>query len=646
MRTASFLRAFAVASACVLIGCESPFEPKATGIEIAPVVPLRSLGQSVALRAAVLDQRGDTMPNVVVRWASANSSIVSITPDGLATAMANGTATITAVAGDAQGATAVTVAQLVLRLVPTSISLRALGDTGRLLVVARDAGGNPVPVAATWTSLDTAIATVTADGLARAIDNGLARMRVSAGGMDSAATVFVDQLVTTFTLAPASAALEVDDTVALTATVLDATGNPVRNKPVIWSSADSTIATVTSSGLVRVIGRRIDSVRVAARVGALVRTSVIDPSVEFTSIAAADALTCAITTRGLRFCWGTDSPWGQLGVNFAVWSGVADAKVPVRDPAAGPLAFVNSGGWASCGISSVGRMYCWGTGPVGDGTPNPSGVAVEVGGGHVWRMVSATSDVKCGVRTDLVAMCWGNSYEGSLGDGDTTETDRMLPVPVLSGERFTTVSSAGGHSCAIAVNGSPFCWGRRLSGEVGDGQLTFQAARAPTLVAGGHLAQSISAGGERSCMVTTGKALLCWGIGRSGQLGTGDSSAHATPVSVALGVQFDSVSVGDSHTCAVAIDGAAWCWGLNSSGQLGDGTTAYRLTPMAVVGGLRFRSITVGGKHTCGISSAGVAYCWGSNADGELGTNGPSGTVTAVERAPARVRGTRPPESP
>ena len=59
--------------------------------------------------------------------------------------------------------------------------------------------------------------------------------------------------------------------------------------------------------------------------------------------------------------------------------------------------------------------------------------------------------------------------------------------------------------------------------------------------------------------------------------------------------------------------------GSNASGKLGDGTTTNRATPVAVAPWLTFASLEAGGTHTCGVSTIGVAYCWGLNGAGRLG---------------------------
>jgi alpha-tubulin suppressor-like RCC1 family protein len=54
----------------------------------------------------------------------------------------------------------------------------------------------------------------------------------------------------------------------------------------------------------------------------------------------------------------------------------------------------------------------------------------------------------------------------------------------------------------------------------------------PVLVDGGHTFLSISAGGEHTCGVIEDGSLYCWGRNVLGQLGDGSTTDAGTPVRV------------------------------------------------------------------------------------------------------------------
>src|SRR5882672_8231554 len=71
------------------------------------------------------------------------------------------------------------------------------------------------------------------------------------------------------------------------------------------------------------------------------------------------------------------------------------------------------------------------------------------------------------------------------------------------------------------------------------------------------------------------------------------STARAqTPDSARFGrsdsLTFVAVSAGGVYTCAVTQRGAAYCWGFGRFGQLGNGDTASSSVPVPVAGGYRF----------------------------------------------------------
>ena len=87
------------------------------------------------------------------------------------------------------------------------------------------------------------------------------------------------------------------------------------------------------------------------------------------------------------------------------------------------------------------------------------------------------------------------------------------------------VSAGTTHACAIASDGSAWCWGDNLQGQLGNPAL-FVATSAQQ-VGGGTSWQQISAGGAHTCAIQTGGSLWCWGDNSSGQLGTGAATGGA-----------------------------------------------------------------------------------------------------------------------
>ena len=266
----------ALAAAVLGVGCGDdnvepppPPPPTPTTITISPAsATLQSLGETAQLTASVRDQNGQTMSGVAVTWSSADPSVATVNASGLVTAVANGMATVTATAGSATGAAAVTVAQLPVDVVvePTADTLWGVGDTLRLSAGAIDANGNAVPDAQfSWVSGDTLVAVVDGDGLVTGVSAGDVEITAATGGVVGRAQVAVVPTAATLTVSPDTVAFDaLGQTARLAAEVRDRAGSLMKGAAVSWSSGDTLVATVDSAGLATAVGNGMATVTATA----------------------------------------------------------------------------------------------------------------------------------------------------------------------------------------------------------------------------------------------------------------------------------------------------------------------------------------------------------------------------------------------
>jgi alpha-tubulin suppressor-like RCC1 family protein len=105
------------------------------------------------------------------------------------------------------------------------------------------------------------------------------------------------------------------------------------------------------------------------------------------------------------------------------------------------------------------------------------------------------------------------------------------------------------------------------------------ASVAPVKLGARRKAIAISASGSHSCAVLNNRRVRCWGGGRFGWLGYGNTrdigdNEHPGSVGpVKLGRKAVAIQAGGRHTFALLSNGRLRCWGLASSGQLGYGNT-------------------------------------------------------------------------
>ena len=95
----------------------TPDPPRATTVTVTPSThELAALGVTVQLTVEVRDQNGQVMAGATVNWASSATAVATVDANGLVTAVANGSTSITATAGSASASATVTVAQEVSRV--------------------------------------------------------------------------------------------------------------------------------------------------------------------------------------------------------------------------------------------------------------------------------------------------------------------------------------------------------------------------------------------------------------------------------------------------------------------------------------------------------------------------------------------------
>ncbi|MCU0940106.1 MAG: Ig-like domain-containing protein, partial [Burkholderiaceae bacterium] len=129
------------------------------------------------------------------------------------------------------------------------------GDTVQLTAVAKDQFGDVISgTTATWSSSAPAVATVSASGLLQALAGGTVTVTATISNVPGSLSLTVMARVTTsVTVSSPTQTLQVGEVAQLTAVARDQFGDVLAGKTAAWSTADSTIATVSSTGLVQAL---------------------------------------------------------------------------------------------------------------------------------------------------------------------------------------------------------------------------------------------------------------------------------------------------------------------------------------------------------------------------------------------------------
>jgi alpha-tubulin suppressor-like RCC1 family protein len=300
---------------------------------------------------------------------------------------------------------------------------------------------------------------------------------------------------------------------------------------------------------------------------------------------------CARSATGEVTCWGPNYA-GQLGDGTTT-----DRLAPVTvldEAGAAPLSgvrAVSASGNRTCALMTWASVLCWGGGQLGNGTTTGSLLPVAVSGPSGEPTLTSVRQVDSGGFTCVVrdstppVYCWGDVPSVS---GTATA---LVPVGVYGLPAVDRVSVGRAHACARSTAGLAYCWGDNDWGQLGDGATVDRSSPAEVVgvTGSGVLAgvAAIVAGSRHTCALLDGGSAACWGRNLTGQLGDGTTTDRFVPTPVLDGTgasplaAVDSLGAGSVQTCALLSGGRPVCWG--SASTIGDGTSVARPLPTAVL---------------------------------------------------------------
>ncbi len=297
-----------------------------------------------------------------------------------------------------------------------------------------------------------------------------------------------------------------------------------------------------------------------------------------------------------------------------------------------------------------------------------------------FTQISAGLKHTCATEKNGDAYCWGNHYEGAIGDGMTTDdiydtsTDILKPTTPLANISVKEISADNLYTMALDIKGNLYGWGDNQYGQLATANIA--SSSTPLLINtnlnieefstapynvyvidsqhnlyawGGHnefgqmgineidadntIIYPVSQvktnikfnklayiNGLTACAISQDEQAYCWGRSQDGEVGTNTSSVNV-PTKINMPTEVKSVkkiSTGDGHVCAISNEDFLYCWGNNTLGQLGVGNTSSYI-PLKVSDSLKFKDVAAVGGMTCAITTDGDVYCWGANYAGSLG---------------------------
>ena len=342
-------------------------------------------GTTRQLVAGPVNADGIFVPGQTVTWSTSNAGVVSIDNNGLATAVAGGSATISATAGGVTGTTTIAVRFPVgtVTVGPTGQTIRREGAVQLTATTIDQSGATVTGRGVTWASLSPAVATVSATGLVSGVTDGTAVITATSEGVTGqvTVTVFGSPVVATVTVTPSAPFMAVGTQQTLTAQAKAGSGTVITDAVFAWTSSNPAVATVgAATGVVNVVSA--GTATITATASGIQGTAALRGAPGLASGVAVTPPT--IAAEGFAI-YAVVVPAGKTSLNISTTGGSGDVDVYVFSPTQTPsavntnpsaLAFTGttcfsalSGNAESCTIANpaagVWRVHVFAWGPAG-----------------------------------------------------------------------------------------------------------------------------------------------------------------------------------------------------------------------------------------------------------------------------------------
>ena len=218
----------------------------------------------------------------------------------------------------------------------------------------------------------------------------------------------------------------------------------------------------------------------------------------------------------------------------------------------------------------------------------------------VSQLVTGGSFVLALLEGDARVWCWGE-----CSPWKQTYPNMLVPYPTplegLEEESAVDVCGGGQFGCALLEGGSVWCWGKNVSGQLGNGEAGAGKYAPPGPVGGISDAVQLVCGNEHACVRNTDGTVWCWGH-PSGFRDPISVDENAQPVAAELGEPGPVVDLvaGFYHTCAVLADGRFACSGFAINPPIG----------LQLSEAIAYRKLSAGDEDTCALRLDGGVSCF------------------------------------
>lgn len=231
-------------------------EPLVANVIVSPTNITIEIGGTSELKATLKDASGNILTGRLINWSSSDKSVATVSSSGMITGISTGGPITIKAASEGKSSTAQVIVIPVhiasMTVSPITITLE-IGEVRQLFSILKDSLDNILTGRSiNWSSSDPALATVSSSGVVTGVSIGgpVIITATSEGKNNTAQVIVISASVASVLINPSSADIFIWKNLQFSATVLDARGVNLADRQIIWSSSNTNIATISSSGLV------------------------------------------------------------------------------------------------------------------------------------------------------------------------------------------------------------------------------------------------------------------------------------------------------------------------------------------------------------------------------------------------------------
>jgi len=400
-----------------------------------------------------------------VTWSSSDISVASIAGGGLATALTLGSVTISATSGSVSGSTTVNVQSAVL----SSITVRPVNNKiapftsqqFQAIGTYTDGSTHNVTGQVSWTSSNTAVATIGGSGRAKALIPGPTTITATLGSISGSSTLDVSNAtIVSISVTPSRRTIAPGTRLTFTATgVFSDHTTQVITRDCTWASDNHAVATVGAGGTATAIGPGTANISATFNgVSGMAPLNVSSATLSSISVTPASAV-LAPTTSANCVATGTFSDGSsQVITNIVTWTSSAPN-----------VASVNRGGKVTAQSHGDATI----TAQLGSLSAN---CAIVVDGSPLTSIQVSPQTASIPQQTELAFVATGTFADGNTQNLTKSVLWTSSPASVATISNLqATMGEATGHEPGTATITALF------GGQLGTATLTVTSATATSL---------------------------------------------------------------------------------------------------------------------------------------------------------------------